>query len=130
LRWFWSMTVNGPMTRADRVATLEEAEAQCAVVQEVALNARLSKAGIELMLWEYDRDGRIAIERIDAVTIRSGYQDTRAGKVFTESYDPAPEHGYISLDPENPLHQALVRWGRAVEEKGAAPSGAASGLSR
>ena len=28
LRWFWSMTVNGPMTRADRVATLEEAKAQ------------------------------------------------------------------------------------------------------
>src|SRR6478735_9796421 len=27
-RWFWSMTVNGPMTRADRVATLEEAKAQ------------------------------------------------------------------------------------------------------
>src|SRR5258708_17566949 len=27
LRWFWSMTVNGPMTRADRVATLEEAKA-------------------------------------------------------------------------------------------------------
>jgi hypothetical protein len=28
LRWFWSMTVNGPVTRADRVATLEEAKAQ------------------------------------------------------------------------------------------------------
>jgi hypothetical protein len=28
LRWFWSMTVNGPMTRADRVATLEEAKAR------------------------------------------------------------------------------------------------------
>ena len=28
LRWFWSLTVNGPMTRADRVATLEEAKAQ------------------------------------------------------------------------------------------------------
>ena len=27
LRWFWSMTVNGPMTRSDRVATLEEAKA-------------------------------------------------------------------------------------------------------
>jgi hypothetical protein len=27
MRWFWSMTVNGPMTRADRVATLEEAKA-------------------------------------------------------------------------------------------------------
>jgi hypothetical protein len=25
LRSFWSMTVNGPMTRSDRVATLEEA---------------------------------------------------------------------------------------------------------
>ena len=25
LRWFWSMTVNGPMTRLDRVAPLEEA---------------------------------------------------------------------------------------------------------
>jgi hypothetical protein len=24
LRWFWSMTVNGPMTRSDRVPTLEE----------------------------------------------------------------------------------------------------------
>jgi hypothetical protein len=28
LRWFWSLTVNGPMTRADRVATVEEAKAQ------------------------------------------------------------------------------------------------------
>ena len=28
LRWFWSMTVNGPMTGADRVATQEEAKAQ------------------------------------------------------------------------------------------------------
>ena len=28
LRWFWSMTINGPMTRSDRVATLEEAKAQ------------------------------------------------------------------------------------------------------
>ena len=28
LRWFWSMTVNGPMTRSDRVATPEEAMAQ------------------------------------------------------------------------------------------------------
>ena len=27
LRWFWALTVNGPMTRAGRVATLEEAEA-------------------------------------------------------------------------------------------------------
>ena len=26
LRWFWSMTVNGPMTRSDRVATLDEAK--------------------------------------------------------------------------------------------------------
>jgi hypothetical protein len=26
--WFWSMTINGPMTRSDRVATLEEAKAQ------------------------------------------------------------------------------------------------------
>jgi hypothetical protein len=24
LRWFWSLTVNGPVTCADRVATLEE----------------------------------------------------------------------------------------------------------
>src|SRR4051812_46489579 len=24
LRWFWSMTVNGPMTHSDRVATLED----------------------------------------------------------------------------------------------------------
>ena len=28
LRCFWSLTVNGPMTRSDRVATLEEAKAQ------------------------------------------------------------------------------------------------------
>ena len=28
LRWFWSLTVNGPMTRADCEATLEEAKAQ------------------------------------------------------------------------------------------------------
>jgi hypothetical protein len=26
LRWFWSMNANGPMTRSDRVATLEEAK--------------------------------------------------------------------------------------------------------
>jgi hypothetical protein len=28
LRWFWSLTVSGPMTRAAHVATLEEAKAQ------------------------------------------------------------------------------------------------------
>jgi len=28
LRWFWALTVNGPMTRSDRVATLEDAKAQ------------------------------------------------------------------------------------------------------
>jgi hypothetical protein len=28
LRWFWSFTVTGPMTRSDRVATLVEAKAQ------------------------------------------------------------------------------------------------------
>jgi hypothetical protein len=28
LRWFWSMNANGPMTRSNRVATLEEAKAQ------------------------------------------------------------------------------------------------------
>jgi hypothetical protein len=28
LRWFWSLTVNGPTTRADRVATLEEVKTQ------------------------------------------------------------------------------------------------------
>jgi hypothetical protein len=27
LRWFWSVNANGPMTRSDRVATLEEAKA-------------------------------------------------------------------------------------------------------
>ena len=28
LRWFWSLTVNGPMTRSGRVPTLQEAKAQ------------------------------------------------------------------------------------------------------
>jgi hypothetical protein len=28
LRWFWSMTGHGPMTRSGRVAALEEAKAQ------------------------------------------------------------------------------------------------------
>jgi hypothetical protein len=28
LRWFWSMTVIGPMTRSDPVATFEEAKAE------------------------------------------------------------------------------------------------------
>jgi len=28
LRWFWSMTVNGPMTRSGRVATFDEAKAK------------------------------------------------------------------------------------------------------
>ena len=28
LWWFWSFTLHGPMTRSDRVATLEEAKAQ------------------------------------------------------------------------------------------------------
>jgi hypothetical protein len=28
LRWFWSLTLNGPMKRSDRVVTLEEAKAQ------------------------------------------------------------------------------------------------------
>ena len=28
LRWFWSMNANGPMTRSNKVATLEEPKAQ------------------------------------------------------------------------------------------------------
>jgi hypothetical protein len=28
LRWFWSFTLHGPMTRSDRAATLEEAKAE------------------------------------------------------------------------------------------------------
>ena len=28
LRWFWSLTVDPPMARSDKVATLEEAKAQ------------------------------------------------------------------------------------------------------
>ena len=28
LRWFWSFTLHGPMTRSDRVATLDDAKAQ------------------------------------------------------------------------------------------------------
>ena len=28
MRWFWSFTITGPMTRSDRVSTLEEAKAQ------------------------------------------------------------------------------------------------------
>jgi hypothetical protein len=28
LRWFWSRTINGPMMRSGRVASLEEAKAQ------------------------------------------------------------------------------------------------------
>jgi hypothetical protein len=28
LRWFWSLTVNDPMTRSDRVATVEKGKAQ------------------------------------------------------------------------------------------------------
>jgi hypothetical protein len=28
LRWFWSLALNGPMKRSDRVASLDEAKAQ------------------------------------------------------------------------------------------------------
>jgi hypothetical protein len=42
---------------------------------------------------------------------------------IVESYD-----GKRVLHPTNPLHQALARLGRALEGKGAAPSGAAKGL--
>ena len=43
LRWFWSMTVNGPMTRADRVATLEEA--QGAISEELGRLEGVGEAG-------------------------------------------------------------------------------------
>ena len=50
LRWFWSMNANGPMTRSDRVATLEEAKAHRNLIRSssyrfsvvVALPARSS----------------------------------------------------------------------------------------
>jgi hypothetical protein len=41
LRWFWSMTVNGPMTRADRVATPQEAKAH-AIREARTVNASSS----------------------------------------------------------------------------------------
>jgi len=43
LRWFWSLTVNGPMTRADKVATLEEAKAQFS--EELGCLEGLGEAG-------------------------------------------------------------------------------------
>ena len=55
LRWFWSLTVVGPMTRSDRVATLEEAKAQFqrswdawkawAKLEEVPLTCAAAHAG-------------------------------------------------------------------------------------
>ena len=42
LRWFWSLTVNGPMTRSDRVATLEEAKAQ---FRKVGMPGSMGEAG-------------------------------------------------------------------------------------
>jgi hypothetical protein len=44
-RWFWSMTVNGPMTRSDRVATLEEAKAQ---FQKLGRLEGMDKVGEEM----------------------------------------------------------------------------------
>jgi hypothetical protein len=41
MRWFWSMTVNGPMTRADRVATLEVAKAG---VKSPGMRGRLGRS--------------------------------------------------------------------------------------
>jgi hypothetical protein len=46
--------------------------------------------------------------------------------VGTEGQDSFSLATY-SLDDANPLHQALARWGRAVQ-KGVAPNGATKGL--
>ena len=43
LRWFWSLTVNGPMTRSDRVATL--GRSQGAVSEELGLLEGVGEAG-------------------------------------------------------------------------------------
>ena len=45
LRWFWSFTVTCPMTRSDRVPTLEEAKAQF----ETAWRQRLAWAKLQEM---------------------------------------------------------------------------------
>jgi hypothetical protein len=45
LRWFWSFTVTCPMTRSDRVPTLEEAKAQF----ETAWRQWLAWAGLQEM---------------------------------------------------------------------------------
>ena len=40
-------------------------------------------------------------------------------------------YGEHALNPESPLHRALIRLGKTLEsEKGAAPDGAAKGLSK
>ena len=48
LRWFWLMTVNGPMTRSDRVATLEEASSVCSQPSWCLWVAPLSRGALYL----------------------------------------------------------------------------------
>ena len=43
LRWFWSLTVNGPMTRADRVATV--GGSQGAISKELGRLEGVGEAG-------------------------------------------------------------------------------------
>ena len=47
-KWFWSLTVNGPMTRADRVAPLEEAKAQFKELGRLEAWAKLEEAPLSL----------------------------------------------------------------------------------
>ena len=50
LRWFWSMTVNGPMTRSGRVAALEEAKAQFPKVGRLEGVGDAGRGAIDLAL--------------------------------------------------------------------------------
>jgi hypothetical protein len=54
LRWFWSPTVNGPMTRAGRTATLGEAKAQF----QKSWDEWKEWANLEEMGWFSDTENR------------------------------------------------------------------------
>src|SRR6185436_4208283 len=57
LRWFWSMNANGPMTRSDRVATLEKS--QGAISERLGRMEGVGEAGGRVRWLEQRGAGRL-----------------------------------------------------------------------
>jgi hypothetical protein len=105
LRWFWSFTLNGPMTRSDRAASSEEAKAQF----QKSWDAWKAWAKLD----DHERFGQFlnmhrgnyARSHVFSLRFADGnnrHHDGRVGRQLGDVEHPRAGHAGIFADPESP----------------------------